>query len=922
MQYPTIGQPQYGFAPTMPGMASGGLASLPIRRFQSGGSTGPYKYSYDPKTQRYTLLNSGQQADQMLADQMLAAQKKLPPYEPSGPGSEPGNAPPGSPGSPAQIGSSGVLGGLAQNVGGALAGVKDSLGVLSYAIPGFMTAEKVTDALQDKAIEQNAIVDAQLKAANEQSNQARTSIGGLFSLAPTVTTAVDISPVTVAPQQVTSIAPDVVTPGLPVTDQDINVDPTAALTAMNQQQTDEQDPSTPDISDVAATVAATQDAVDAEAGQTVGAPAPAPAPASTTAGTGTETGAGAGTPSIGDQQDVDANMNVQDAPSPDGGGGTGSCFLTTAAVRYMGQKDNGEVLNTLRNFRDTYMQKDREKNKDVQWYYTNAPRIMRALDARKDVGSVYREMYNDYIFPAYKKIKAGKNAEAYAIYRRGVNFARRESGIDNDDLTPKPKHYMYGGQVMNYEQGGLAAARQAQSKGRGQDTMLVHMTPGEVKGLQALAMSQGGSLTINPQTGLPEAGFLSAILPMVAGFALGPAGFGLMSSLGAGATVGALTGIATGSLKKGLMAGLGAYGGAGLGQGLVNAATPLEGAVLPTGAEAGLTSAADMAASNLPPELLNSPITTSTSGIDPGLLEGRGLTPNSPYFKMAQSNIDPGLLENMTAQQVATAPVINPTPSIPISPTTGFARAGEGFTNMFDTGQVGTDARSAFMKGAPTGSLMAAGTSLASGLTPEPAPLPTSKSFLRGYDLDITNPSGMPQYTPQDTREREQVRYVYRPRPILEAAQGGLAALNGQTYDDEYGRDEYKAGGQTKVKHRSLRGNPYYKFAQDRKDSSMEAAIAQNFAKGGLGAALPPRFLQGAGDGMSDSIKARIGGMQEARLADGEFVIPADVVSHLGNGSSKAGAKKLYSMMDKIRKARTGRTRQAPEVNPNKYMPA
>jgi hypothetical protein len=98
----------------------------------------------------------------------------------------------------------------------------------------------------------------------------------------------------------------------------------------------------------------------------------------------------------------------------------------------------------------------------------------------------------------------------------------------------------------------------------------------------------------------------------------------------------------------------------------------------------------------------------------------------------------------------------------------------------------------------------------------------------------------------------------------------------------------------------------------------MEAAVDQNFAKGGL----PPRFLQGAGDGMSDSIKARIGGVQEARLADGEFVVPADVVSHLGNGSSKAGAKKLYAMMDKIRKARTGRTRQAPEVNARRYMPA
>jgi len=72
---------------------------------------------------------------------------------------------------------------------------------------------------------------------------------------------------------------------------------------------------------------------------------------------------------------------------------------------------------------------------------------------------------------------------------------------------------------------------------------------------------------------------------------------------------------------------------------------------------------------------------------------------------------------------------------------------------------------------------------------------------------------------------------------------------------------------------------------------------------------------------MSDSIKANIGGTQEARLADGEFVIPADVVSHLGNGSSKAGAKQLYAMMDKVRQARTGRKAQGKQINPRKYMP-
>jgi hypothetical protein len=83
------------------------------------------------------------------------------------------------------------------------------------------------------------------------------------------------------------------------------------------------------------------------------------------------------------------------------------------------------------------------------------------------------------------------------------------------------------------------------------------------------------------------------------------------------------------------------------------------------------------------------------------------------------------------------------------------------------------------------------------------------------------------------------------------------------------------------------------------------------------------RLLSGGGDGMSDSIPAVIRGRkpQRAALADGEFVIPADVVSHLGNGSTNAGAKRLYSMMDKVRHARTGRKRQAPQVNINKFLP-
>jgi hypothetical protein len=92
------------------------------------------------------------------------------------------------------------------------------------------------------------------------------------------------------------------------------------------------------------------------------------------------------------------------------------------------------------------------------------------------------------------------------------------------------------------------------------------------------------------------------------------------------------------------------------------------------------------------------------------------------------------------------------------------------------------------------------------------------------------------------------------------------------------------------------------------------AVFNRQMAKGG--------YLDGQGDGMSDSIPATIEGKQPARLADGEFVVPADVVSHLGNGSSKAGSKRLYAMLDKVRKARTGRVKQGKQINPAKYMPA
>jgi len=139
--------------------------------------------------------------------------------------------------------------------------------------------------------------------------------------------------------------------------------------------------------------------------------------------------------------------------------------------------------------------------------------------------------------------------------------------------------------------------------------------------------------------------------------------------------------------------------------------------------------------------------------------------------------------------------------------------------------------------------------------------------------------------------------------PTFTAARGGVVPYAmGGSIDDENGFDEARGLSVGNMRNGFMGGS------------------MPSYAMGGN--VSTPRFLSGGGDGMSDSIPASINGKQEARLADGEFVVPADVVSHLGNGSSKAGAKRLYSMMDKVRKARTGTKKQGKQINPNKFMPA
>jgi hypothetical protein len=169
------------------------------------------------------------------------------------------------------------------------------------------------------------------------------------------------------------------------------------------------------------------------------------------------------------------------------------------------------------------------------------------------------------------------------------------------------------------------------------------------------------------------------------------------------------------------------------------------------------------------------------------------------------------------------------------------------------------------------------------------------------------------------------------------AGSSALSLLGGQNRgsagggyeEDEYDKrlKGYRISPNYKA-YEAQRPSPYYKPSYAAAGGVMDSyddEAGMDMAGGGMtslgGYSDGGRMLKGPGDGMSDSIPGIIGGKQPARLADGEFVVPADVVSHLGNGSTDAGAKRLYSMMDDIRKARTGRKKQAPEINAEKYLP-
>jgi hypothetical protein len=271
-----------------------------------------------------------------------------------------------------------------------------------------------------------------------------------------------------------------------------------------------------------------------------------------------------------------------------------------------------------------------------------------------------------------------------------------------------------------------------------------------------------------------------------------------------------------------------------------------------------------------------------------------------------QNQISQGItsLNNVASQNPITT--LNPTanPVNPASPTP---------KGMFDFGYKGPTPN-VFEYG-PQSNLALGGIGATSGIS---AAMQAERDRYSVPETEkYTGPLSRFKYDPS-TYNPDIVRPPNPPYRAVYAAEGGIMSLapNG-----------YAMGGmppQTNFANPSSyeEGTSQYSMATD----PMSGNIANRMAAGGITSlgsySDGGRLLKGPGDGMSDNIPARIGRKQEARLADGEFVVPADVVSHLGNGSTDAGAKTLYAMMSKVRKARTGNKKQGRQIEASSYLPA
>lgn len=480
------------------------------------------------------------------------------------------------------------------------------------------------------------------------------------------------------------------------------------------------------------------------------------------------------------------------------------------------------------------------------------------------------------------------------------------------------------------------AAEHLKKYGRGEDTQLVHMTPGELQALQSMAVKHGGSLTINPHTGLPEAGFLSGLLsvalPAVAMYFGGPllgsalmpgASAALQAGLGAGLISGGLKTLTTGDIGKGLTSGL----TSGL---LAGAGTSLMG-----------SSAAGTPTSN---------VNTGTAAqvVESAIPQAATQATNQGLVSMMQNPniINPGLAAaNPTAATIANAAQVAPAVApVAVAPTTPPPSPPVG-TGLYDKFK----ALSPLQKGA----VGLGGLGLLGSLAEQPTLNDSQdKGSIRPYNFtsklnaNVKYPTQEQLYDASGNPVVNSVEQNYftpnfEALPVQKAATGGImhtyaeggvtdmaggGAMAGQAYPQGLlNSNTNDMPSQSPMNNNVVDGGyepAINTYTGSRVGPGMAEGGIAGYNLGGYATGGNPRLLTGPGDGMSDNIPAIIGHKQPARLADGEFVIPADVVSHLGNGSTDAGAKRLYAMMDNVRKARTGNEKQGKQIKAEKYLPA
>jgi hypothetical protein len=470
---------------------------------------------------------------------------------------------------------------------------------------------------------------------------------------------------------------------------------------------------------------------------------------------------------------------------------------------------------------------------------------------------------------------------------------------------------------MNYPT--QQSAQGLASLGRGNDSMLMHVTPREVAGLQSLAMARGGSLTINPQTGLPEAGFLDSIfniaLPVAGGF------FGLDPFLVAG-IMGGKSLVEGGDPLEAAMGAFSGYSGAKMGINLKDFTTPLK---VPT----ALTNTFDDAVTNLD-KIDTSKLMQAEGGIKPATFPDT--TPYNrlevPNFNVGnagynvpasgvQGKLDLGIPSNLKDATVPPSAGIkdigynsfSSTPAVqvpnavnaiePVSPISAVAKDPVGFARQVGDGSALTGAAKIGMY----------------GFSPFVGDILKPEEYAGYEDPEKgkwTSESGGLSFNPKYSTNLRLGPNLNQP---IRAAEGGAISSYavGGTVTTGGLRDLYGTADNNTNPQLSRDGYGVGRLENLARQQAMTQAQTTGYARGG--------YLDGAGDGMSDSIPATIEGKQPARLADGEFVIPADVVSHLGNGSSKAGSKRLYAMLDKVRHARTGNKKQGKEIKAEKYLP-